>query len=50
VAVFAATAPDRRVTLDPGEILEARWCPPQNLPPLPPVTARMLAMWQQAQR
>jgi ADP-ribose pyrophosphatase YjhB (NUDIX family) len=50
VAVFAGTAPDRRVTTDPGEILEARWCQPHDLPPLAPVAARMLAMWQRAQR
>jgi ADP-ribose pyrophosphatase YjhB (NUDIX family) len=48
VAVFAATAPDRRVTLDPGEILEARWYPPHDLPPLAAVAARILAMWQRA--
>jgi mutator protein MutT len=50
VTVFAGIAPHRRVTLDTGEILEARWFQPHDLPPLPPVTARMLAMWQQAQR
>jgi ADP-ribose pyrophosphatase YjhB (NUDIX family) len=49
VAVFAGVAPDRRVTLDSGEILEARWAQPQDLPPLAPAAARVLAVWQRAQ-
>ena len=48
VAVFVGVASDRRVTLDPAEILEARWFPPQDLPPLAPAAARILAMWQRA--
>jgi ADP-ribose pyrophosphatase YjhB (NUDIX family) len=48
VAGFAGVASDRRVTLDSAEILEARWFPPQDLPPLAPAAARVLAMWQQS--
>lgn len=48
VAVFAGTSPDRRVTIDPVEILEARWFQPKHLPPLAPSAARILAMWQRA--
>jgi NADH pyrophosphatase NudC (nudix superfamily) len=48
VAVFAGLAADRRVTIDPGEILEAGWFPPQDLPPLAPAAARVLAIWQRA--
>ena len=47
VTVFAATTPHRQVTLDPAEILEACWVPAQNLPPLPPVAARILTLWRQ---
>ena len=49
VAVFAGVSPDRRVTIDSAEILEARWFQPQDLPPLAPAAARILAMWQQVQ-
>jgi 8-oxo-dGTP diphosphatase len=49
VAVFAGVAADRRVTLDVAEILQARWFRPQDLPPLAPTAARILAMWHQAQ-
>jgi ADP-ribose pyrophosphatase YjhB (NUDIX family) len=48
VAVFAGVSPDRRVTIDPAEILEARWFQPQHLPSLAPSAARILAMWQLA--
>jgi ADP-ribose pyrophosphatase YjhB (NUDIX family) len=48
VAVFAGVSPDRRVTIDTGEILEARWFQPKHLPPLAPSAARILAMWQRA--
>jgi ADP-ribose pyrophosphatase YjhB (NUDIX family) len=48
VAVFAGLSLDRRVTLDPVEILEAGWFPPQGLPPLAPSAGRILAMWQRA--
>ena len=50
VAVFAGVAPDRRVTLDPVEILEARWFQPTRLPPLAPSAERILAMWQRETR
>jgi hypothetical protein len=48
VPVFAGVSPDRRVTLDPVEILEARWFQPTHLPPLAPSAERILAMWQRA--
>jgi ADP-ribose pyrophosphatase YjhB (NUDIX family) len=48
VEVFAGVAPDRQITTDPGEILEAQWFQPQDLPPLASAAARILAMWHQA--
>ena len=48
VAVFAGVSSDQRVTIDPVEILEARWFQPQHLPSLAPSAARILAMWQLA--
>jgi hypothetical protein len=48
VAVFAGVSPDRQVTIDIAEILEARWFQPRALPPLAPAAARILVMWQQA--
>jgi ADP-ribose pyrophosphatase YjhB (NUDIX family) len=48
VSVFAGVSPDRRVTIDTVEILEARWFQPTHLPPLAPSAARILAMWQRA--
>ena len=48
VAVFAGIAPDRRVTIDIAEILEAGWFQPSRLPPLAPAAARILAMWHRA--
>jgi ADP-ribose pyrophosphatase YjhB (NUDIX family) len=48
VAVFAGISPDRQVTIDPVEILEARWFQPQGLPPLAPSAGRIMAMWQRA--
>ena len=50
VTVFTGVSADLRVTIDPGEILEARWFPPKDLPALPTTAARILAMWQQEQR
>jgi NAD+ diphosphatase len=44
VAGFAGVSPDRQVTIDTAEILEARWFQPQDLPPLAPAAARILAM------
>jgi ADP-ribose pyrophosphatase YjhB (NUDIX family) len=48
VVVFAGVSLDRRVTIDPVEILEARWFQPHGLPPLAPSAVRIMAMWQQA--
>ena len=48
VAVFAGVSPDRRVTIDTGEILGARGLQPQHLPPLAPTAARILAIWHRA--
>ena len=48
VEVFAGVAPDRQVTIDPAEILEARWFQPQDLPPLAPAAARILGIWHRA--
>jgi ADP-ribose pyrophosphatase YjhB (NUDIX family) len=48
VAVFAGVSPDRRVTIDTAEILEAQWFQPKHLPPLAPSAARILAMWHRA--
>jgi ADP-ribose pyrophosphatase YjhB (NUDIX family) len=48
VAVFAGVSPSRQVSIDPVEILEARWFQPQHLPPLAPSAARILAMWHRA--
>jgi ADP-ribose pyrophosphatase YjhB (NUDIX family) len=50
VTVFAGVSADLRVTIDPGEILEARWFPPQDLPILATTAARILSMWQRDQR
>jgi ADP-ribose pyrophosphatase YjhB (NUDIX family) len=49
VAAFAGVAPDRRVAVDPAEILEARWFQLQDFPPLAPAAARVLEMWHRAQ-
>jgi ADP-ribose pyrophosphatase YjhB (NUDIX family) len=48
VAGFAGVAPDRQVTIDIAEILEARWFQPQDLPPLAAAAARILGMWHRA--
>ena len=48
MAVFAGVSSDRRVTIDPVEILEARWFQPQHLPPLAPTATRILAIWHRA--
>jgi ADP-ribose pyrophosphatase YjhB (NUDIX family) len=48
VAAFAGTSLDSRLTTDTAEILEARWFQPEQLPPLAPAAARILAMWQRA--
>jgi ADP-ribose pyrophosphatase YjhB (NUDIX family) len=48
VEVFTGVTPDRQVTLDPAEILEAQWFQPQDFPPLAPAAARILGMWHRA--
>jgi 8-oxo-dGTP diphosphatase len=48
VEVCAGVAPDRQVTLDPAEILEARWFQPQALPPRAAAAARIVGMWHRA--
>ena len=48
VVVFAGASLDPRVTIDPVEILEARWFQPKGLPPLAASARRIIAMWQQA--
>jgi len=50
IAVYTGISPDRRITIDTAEILEARWFRPQHLPPLGPSAVRVLAMWREAQR
>jgi hypothetical protein len=48
VAMCAGVSPDRRVTIDTAETLEAQWFQPQDPPPLAPAAARILAMWHRA--
>jgi ADP-ribose pyrophosphatase YjhB (NUDIX family) len=48
VEVFAGVAPDRQVTLDPAEILEARWFQPEHVPSLAATAAHILEMWHRA--
>jgi ADP-ribose pyrophosphatase YjhB (NUDIX family) len=50
VTVFAGVSANCRVTIDPGEILEARWFPLQELPVLATTAARILSMWRQEHR
>jgi hypothetical protein len=47
--VYAGISPDRRITIDTAEILEARWFRPQHLPALGPSAVRVLRMWREAQ-
>ena len=49
VAVFAGVSVHRQVIIDPGEILEARWFPPQDLPALATTARQILTMWQRGQ-
>ena len=48
VVVFAGVSPNRLVTIDTAEILEARRLQPQHLPPLAPTAARIVGMWHRA--
>lgn len=50
VVVFAGASPNQQVIIDTAEILEARWFHPRHLPPLSPSAARIMAMWQRAER
>ena len=48
VHVFVAHVPNGTVELDPGEILEARWCPVADLPPLASYAQRAIHLWQRS--
>jgi ADP-ribose pyrophosphatase YjhB (NUDIX family) len=50
VVVFAGIAMNQQVIIDPGEILEAHWFSPQDLPALAPTARKILAMWQREER
>ena len=50
VAVFAGVSVHRQVIIDPGEILEARWFPLEDLPALATTARQILAMWQREQQ
>jgi 8-oxo-dGTP pyrophosphatase MutT (NUDIX family) len=46
IHVFVAQAPNVAVSIDPGEILEARWFSLAALPPLSMYAQRALKLWQ----
>ncbi len=46
IYIFVAQVPHPSVQIDPGEILDARWFPLVDLPPLSTYAQRALAMWQ----
>lgn len=46
IHVFVAQAPSLAVSIDPGEILEARWFPLTALPPLSLYAQHALQRWQ----
>src|SRR5262249_6997927 len=48
VHVFLASVPNTSVTLEPGEILEARWYPLDALPPLSTYAQRAIQIWQES--
>jgi len=48
VHVFLASVPSASVTLDPGEIAEARWYPLDALPPLSTYAQRAMQIWQRS--
>ena len=50
IVAFAGVSQDRQVSIDKGEILEAKWFHPEDLPALATAAARILAMWQRQQR
>jgi 8-oxo-dGTP diphosphatase len=47
VHVFTAQVSSQDVTIDPGEILEARWFLVEALPPLSGYAREVLGLWQQ---
>jgi ADP-ribose pyrophosphatase YjhB (NUDIX family) len=47
VHVFAAQAASQACTIDPGEILEARWFVAEMLPPLSGYALQVFNFWQQ---
>lgn len=46
IYIFHAQVPSLAIEIDPGEILEARWFPLSELPPISPYAQRALTMWQ----
>ncbi len=46
IYIFTAQVPDPVIQIDPGEILDARWFPLADLPPLSTYAQRALALWQ----
>ena len=46
IYIFVAQVPDPAIQIDLGEILDARWFPLSDLPPLSTYAQRALAMWQ----
>ena len=50
VHVFVAQVPSVVVSIDPGEIQEARWFPMAALPPLSLYAQRALQLWQASSR
>jgi ADP-ribose pyrophosphatase YjhB (NUDIX family) len=46
IYIFVAQVPQPAVQMNPGEILDARWFPLADLPPLSTYTQRALALWQ----
>ena len=48
IHIFVAQVPQVTVQIDPGEILDARWFPLAELPPVSTYTRQALALWQSA--
>jgi 8-oxo-dGTP diphosphatase len=46
IYIFVAQVPSPTIQIDPGEILDARWFPLTDLPPLSTYAQQALAMWQ----
>ena len=49
INVFVGQVSHPTVEIDPGEILDARWFPLSDLPPLSSYARRALTMWQGSQ-